>query len=151
MPYKDPEKRRQASKRRRTEHPELAKTEARAAYASLRSDPIRWKKAVRRAKLRVYSLTPEEWDRMFAAQNGVCKVCRRPESVVIKGQVCRLAIDHDHRCCPGKFSCGKCIRGLLCSPCNRAARLLDDDPLRARALADYLERSSIGRNPALFP
>lgn len=28
-------------------------------------------------------------------------------------------IDHDHRCCPGEYGCPKCVRGLLCSSCNR--------------------------------
>lgn len=55
-----------------------------------------------------------------------------------------LVVDHDHRCCPrGHYSCGNCVRGLLCHQCNTAAGMLRDDPARARALADYLTEADI--------
>ena len=31
-----------------------------------------------------------------------------------------IGVDHDHLCCPGKKSCGKCIRGALCLSHNLA-------------------------------
>ena len=55
------------------------------------------------------------------------------------GQTEKLDIDHDHNCCPesGK-SCGKCVRGWLCGPCNRALGMLQEDPRRIEGLLDYL-------------
>lgn len=41
-------------------------------------------------------------------KNG-CEVC---------GSTKRLCIDHDHDCCPGKYPCGSCNRGVLCHSCN---------------------------------
>lgn len=30
----------------------------------------------------------------------------------------RFTIDHDHRCCSGEITCGKCVRGVICRQCN---------------------------------
>ena len=36
-------------------------------------------------------------------------------------------MDHYHKCCPGKTSCGKCVRGLLCGNCNTILGRQRDD------------------------
>ncbi len=55
---------------------------------------------------RRYGITPEEYDLLFEAQNGVCYICQKP---CVTGK--RLAVDHDHDT--------GAIRGLLCTPCNK--------------------------------
>jgi Recombination endonuclease VII. len=39
-----------------------------------------------------------------------------------------LHIDHDHSCCPGSKTCGKCVRGALCRDCNRGLGCFKDNP-----------------------
>ena len=94
-------------------------------------------------KMRVYQLmdrfhlTPEQYDAMLSAQGGVCVVCGEPPPT--EGRLKNLAVDHDHNCCPGSKSCGRCVRGLLCSNCNVAIGLLGDDVARVEALLAYLK------------
>jgi hypothetical protein len=52
-------------------------------------------------------------------------------------------VDHDHRCCSGATSCGKCVRGLLCWHCNAAAGLLSDQSERIFGLAEYMSRRRV--------
>lgn len=84
-----------------------------------------------------YGLTVDAYHELLRSQGGGCRICARvPESPY------SLHVDHDHACCTTrKKSCGKCVRGLLCSPCNTALGLLADDPVRLRAAADYLEQT----------
>jgi len=80
-----------------------------------------------------YNLTPNEYIDMSNAQNNVCKICGNKEE-----QNKRLSIDHDHACCNGNYSCGKCVRGLLCSRCNKCLGILDDDKSLLQKMIDYL-------------
>lgn len=64
-------------------------------------------------RLSFYGLRPQEFDALVERQDGRCAICHEPPA---DGVWC---VDHDHDCCPGKKSCGRCIRGLLCGPCNR--------------------------------
>lgn len=58
-----------------------------------------------------------------------CQICRRRAE---------LAIDHDHACCPGRASCGKCVRGKLCRGCNQGLGSFGDDPARLLEAVAYL-------------
>lgn len=74
-----------------------------------------------------YKMTIEEYQHMYDMQNGVCAICLKAETRVDPrtGYVVWLSIDHDHACCPGIRSCGKCVRGLLCSKCNMGVGALE--------------------------
>ena len=84
-----------------------------------------------------HGLTLTDYDLLLLKQGGGCAICRRPDTTLPDGQVRRLDIDHDHRCCPGVTSCGRCVRGLLCNDCNRGLFRFDSAVLRAAA--DYFE------------
>jgi len=89
-------------------------------------------------RLRQYTLSEEDFEALVDAQEGRCSVCRH----LMQGAgPRRMTIDHDHGCCPGRKSCGKCIRGLLCHRCNVMIGFLEGfvqrggDPQR---IVDYL-------------
>ena len=77
-----------------------------------------------------YSLTYEEYEAYMALHDWCCDVCSSEDD---------LCIDHDHACCPGKNTCGKCIRGVLCRTCNSALGYIKDDLQSAINLVRYLK------------
>lgn len=89
----------------------------------------------RLARFRNHGITEVEFDEMVERQRGLCAVCSQEPMLV--GNVL-WAIDHDHSCCPGRYSCGDCVRGLLCCACNRGLGNFDDDVDRLMAAAAYL-------------
>lgn len=74
-----------------------------------------------------YGITRDDYRDAWYRQGGVCAVCKQPERTARNHL---LSIDHDHE--TGRF------RGLLCSHCNRAIGLLQDDPKIIAAAANYL-------------
>lgn len=66
--------------------------------------------------MRQFNISVEQYLQMEAAQGGLCGI--RGVECEAKRNGSRLAVDHDRRCCPGRKSCGKCVRGLLCTVCN---------------------------------
>lgn len=73
-----------------------------------------------------YGITTEDFERMLAAQGGVCAICKNPES--IEGRP--LSVDHCHE--------SERVRGLLCTACNQALGLLGDSPELTAAATRYL-------------
>lgn len=80
-----------------------------------------------------FNITIEQYGAMLASQNGACAICG---GVNTNGRA--LSVDHDHACCPGKKSCGKCVRALLCGDCNMGLGKFRDDPELLRAAIEYL-------------
>jgi len=85
-----------------------------------------------------FGMTEADYDRMLERQGGVCAICGGPEP-----NKSRFSVDHDHMCCPGRKSCGKCVRGLLCRQCNTGIGNLGESPDTLRAAIEYLEESMI--------
>lgn len=78
-----------------------------------------------------YGLTTDAFDALLQKQNGGCAICQTQE-------MDRCAVDHDHSCCGGSKTCGKCIRGILCYPCNTALGLFKDSAKSLARALDYL-------------
>lgn len=78
-----------------------------------------------------YGITVGKYEDMLSTQEGKCLICKN-----IMDKVC---IDHDHSCCFGSKSCGKCIRGLLCDLCNKGLGQFKDDPLQLESALNYLK------------
>lgn len=95
------------------------------------------KKRKSQKMLHQHGLTSDAWDALFESQGRACAVCRRTEPGSDKG----WHTDHDHECCPGKRSCGKCIRGILCPGCNVGIGHLRNDCAILAAACDYLRRT----------
>lgn len=85
------------------------------------------------SRFRRYGITREEYE---AASALGCRICLRTDR--------KLHVDHDHACCSMRggsaSTCGNCVRGLICGPCNRGLGLFFDDADALERAAKYLRR-----------
>ena len=89
---------------------------------------------------RRFGLTLERFNELLRLQNYKCAACDE----ALNDQL--VHVDHDHLCCPSRYkTCGKCIRGLLCSRCNNALGLVQDRLSVLINLGRYLERTRHAR------
>ena len=77
-----------------------------------------------------HGINRKMFDDILIAQSGLCSIC--------DSQLKNLTIDHDHNCCSGVYSCGYCIRGILCRDCNSALGLAKDSEDVLRRMISYL-------------
>lgn len=83
-----------------------------------------------------HHLSEDRYKVILDSQNNVCAVCFQPFGSSGKQ---RAVLDHNHECCPGTHSCGRCVRGILHSGCNRLLGFAGDDPERLLLAAKYLQ------------
>ena len=84
-----------------------------------------------------YGMTMDDFHALFDEQGRLCAICRTDAP----GQY--WCVDHDHACCAdGTRTCGACVRGIICDPCNVGLGRFADSPERLRAAAAYLERTA---------
>lgn len=88
-----------------------------------------------------HHLTVAEYEKILADQGGVCAGCKTETGEHLWN------IDHDHGCCAGQWSCGECVRGLLCAPCNKAAGFVEDNAETLLRLANYVDLYAITGKP----
>lgn len=96
-----------------------------------------WRERNRTGHLvRTYGITDDEYNALLESQHGACAMCQKPAGAFKR----RLAVDHDHSCCPGSRSCGKCIRGLLCPACNTFLGKIESGAVTLEQVAVYRDK-----------
>jgi hypothetical protein len=103
------------------------------------ANPDKLQAIARRARLKArFGVTEAQYLSLLNQQGGRCAICRLPES-----RERLLSVDHDHSCCSGRTSCGKCVRGLLCSTCN--LNLAWYEEYAERATAYLIQKHELAR------
>lgn len=80
----------------------------------------------------------DHMERIVRDLGSECAICKTELTLAT------VHFDHDHACCPGADvsgapTCGRCLRGILCSGCNTALGAFKDDPRMLMRAIRYLE------------
>ena len=90
-----------------------------------------------RQLLSKYGITIEVYNQILSTQKGRCAICKR-----LPGKRKKLGVDHKHTKEVSK-SIKQNIRGLLCTRCNSALGLFNDDRATLQIAANYLAASPL--------
>lgn len=99
-------------------------------------DSDAYRQVRKRSRLKKYNLTLKDYDVLFEKQNGVCAICKQPETATFKDIICRLSVDHCHKT--------NKVRGLLCKHCNTILGYADDNIQLLKYAINYLRRQDNG-------
>lgn len=92
---------------------------------------------------RAFGITIERYQTMLVEQKGVCAICGQPETMIRRGKVQSLSVDHNHET--------DAVRDLLCTSCNAMVGYSRERPDLLRATALYLERHTEPRPANIIP
>lgn len=73
---------------------------------------------------RMYGVSRESWEAYLESQGNCCAICKTDDPGHSNG----WATDHDHSCCPGEKTCGRCVRAILCQRCNASVGFIETHP-----------------------
>jgi ribosomal protein L34E len=124
-------------RRWRAANPDKVKAANDRDNAKRLADPDYLREKREREALRLYGVTPEEYERKLAEQDGKCAICRRPPTGRPNGRardVLEPSLHRDHDHVTRRF------RGLLCSNCNTLIGLAGEDPEILFAAVEYLKK-----------
>jgi len=151
MPYKDPDKKREAARKAQRKHYKAHREEIKAKqqlYRKTHLERLKLTKERYHAKnpniwrelgLRRFGWTLETYTAAFVEQKGLCAICGQP------GKDGKLHSDHDHST--------DTPRGLLCINCNTALGGFKDNPDNLKKAMEYLEKyktQEISECPAFY-
>lgn len=84
----------------------------------------------RNNKGKSFGISIEQYKTLKELQNNKCAICKNNETVVCKGKLRELSIDHNHM--TGK------VRGLLCYACNVSLGLLKENTQTLKQMILYI-------------
>jgi hypothetical protein len=83
-----------------------------------------------------YGLSMEEYKDILEKQANKCALpsCSNSFDDV------RPCVDHDHSCCSGQETCGKCVREIICINCNTALGQVKDNEALLLDMLEYIRK-----------
>ena len=87
-----------------------------------------------------FKMTQNQFAALLAEQGNSCAICGTQTP---GGRYNQWHIDHDHACCSGMESCGKCVRGILCAACNFMLGAIGDSQSTLLSAITYLQKGTV--------